>query len=137
MMSLLRQQFPAGDFAILGLVLLLPLIGAFVNGVFGKRIGKEGVRTMALSAIGGAFLLSVVTFAMVASAPVPESGPGARLVFKAWEWFRVTGALRRTVPIDIAFSVDALSATMMLVVTGVGFLIHLYSTGYMAKDPWP
>ena len=38
-------------------------------------------------------------------------------------------------PIDVAFSVDALSGTMMLVVTGMGFLIHLYSSGYMKKDP--
>jgi NADH-quinone oxidoreductase subunit L len=43
-------------------VLLLPALGAFVNGVFGKRLGKEAVRLMALSAIGGAFLASVLTF---------------------------------------------------------------------------
>ena len=42
--------------------------------------------------------------------------------------------MRKTIPLEVTFSVDALSATMMLVVTGVGFLIHLYSTGYMAKD---
>jgi len=56
-------------------------------------------------------------------------------VWKAWEWFSVDGQLRQAIPIEVAFSVDALSGTMMLVVTGVGFLIHLYSTGYMAKDP--
>ena len=39
------------------------------------------------------------------------------------------------IPIDVRFSVDALSGVMMLVVTGVGFLIHLYSTAYMAEDP--
>ncbi|MBW2459400.1 MAG: NADH-quinone oxidoreductase subunit L, partial [Deltaproteobacteria bacterium] len=134
-MSILRQQFPADDFALLALVLALPLIGAFVNGVFGKRLGKEGVRLMALAAVGGSFLLSLVVFAAVADAPVPAEGPGARLTWTAWEWFTVTGRMRTEVSLDVAFSVDALSATMALVVTGVGFLIHLYSTGYMDKDP--
>jgi NADH-quinone oxidoreductase subunit L len=129
-MDLLRSQFPANDFALLGLILLLPLVGAFVNGLFGKRLGKDGVRTMALAAVGGSFFLSVVAAVLVATAP----GERVRLVWKAWEWFKVTGALRREFPIDVAFSIDALSATMALVVTGVGFLIHLYSTAYMDKD---
>ncbi|RLB65513.1 MAG: NADH-quinone oxidoreductase subunit L [Deltaproteobacteria bacterium] len=135
MMSILRQQFPADDFALLALVLVLPLIGAFVNGVFGKRLGKEGVRLMALASVGGAFLLSLVVFAALAGEPVPAEGPGARLTWTAWEWFTVNGRSGSTVSLDVAFSVDALSATMALVVTGVGFLIHLYSTGYMDKDP--
>ncbi len=131
-MELLRTQFPDGDFAILGLVLLLPLIGAFVNGVFGKRLGNEGVRSMALAACGGAFVLSVVCFLAVVTHPVEGH---TRLTWTAWEWFSVSGQLRQAIPIEVAFSVDELSGTMMLVVTGVGFLIHLYSTGYMAKDP--
>ncbi len=58
-----------------------------------------------------------------------------RFVWKAWEWIRVSGKHDlATIPIDVTFSLDALSATMSLVVTGVGFLIHLYSTKYMAKD---
>ena len=132
-MELLRSQFPANDFAIIGLVLLLPLVGAFVNGVFGKRLGKDGVRTMALAACGGSFILSVICFLSVATAPAVE-GQKVKLVWKAWEWFSVSGQLRQLIPIDVQFSVDALSGTMMLVVTGVGFLIHLYSTGYMKKD---
>jgi NADH-quinone oxidoreductase subunit L len=135
MMSILRQQFPADDFALLALVLVLPLIGAFVCGVFGKRLGKEGVRLMALASVAGSFLLSLVVFAAVAGAPIPADGPGARLTWTAWEWFTVDGRMGNTVSLDVAFSVDALSATMALVVTGVGFLIHLYSTGYMDKDP--
>jgi NADH-quinone oxidoreductase subunit L len=133
-MSGLLQQFPPGDFAILGLVLFLPLLGAFVNGVFGKRLGRDGVRTMALAAIGGSFILSVVTFMALVSMP-HEAGQHARLVWKVWDWFSVTGQLRQDVTLEVAFSVDALSATMMLIVTGIGFLIHLYSTEYMAKDP--
>lgn len=132
-MQALLQNFPKDDFAILGLILALPLLGAFVNGVFGKRLGKEGVRTMALSVMALAFFGSVATFLAVTSIS-HEEGELTRLSWTAWEWFSVTGPLRRSVTLDVAFSVDPLTATMMLVVTGVGFLIHLYSTGYMAKD---
>jgi NADH-quinone oxidoreductase subunit L len=124
----LRAQFPASNFTLLAVVLALPLLGAFVNGIFGKRLGKEGVRLMALSAIGGSFLASVITFLLL------PMGGSTRLVWNAWRWFSITGRAGQTIPIDIAFSVDGMTATMMLVVTGVGFLIHLYSTEYMKKD---
>ena len=57
-MDALKSQFPASNFTLLALVLLLPALGAFVNGIFGKRLGKEAVRLMALAAIGGAFVAS-------------------------------------------------------------------------------
>jgi len=129
----LEKQFPASDFALLAVILLLPLIGAFVNGVFGKRLGKDGVRLMALAAVGGSFVLSVVTFLML---PKGETeGGAAALHWTAWHWFSINGRVMQTIPIDVAFRVDGMTAVMMLVVTGVGFLIHLYSTEYMAKDP--
>jgi NADH-quinone oxidoreductase subunit L len=124
----LHNQFPSGDFALIALVLLLPAVGAFVNGVFGKRLGKDAVRLMALSAIGGAFLASVLTFLLL-----PHEG--GKLTWTAWRWMSVTGRAGQTIPIDVKFSVDAMTATMMLVVTGVGFLIHLYASEYMKKDP--
>jgi NADH-quinone oxidoreductase subunit L len=127
----LRSQFPASDFTLLAIVLALPALGAFVNGVFGRRIGKKGVRLMALAAIGGAFLASLATLLLLA---LGEGGEGGRLTWTAWRWFTLTGRMGQTVPVDVAFSVDAMSAVMMLVVTGVGFLIHLYSTEYMRKD---
>ncbi len=129
-MESLRDQFPASNFTLLAIVLALPLLGAFVNGVFGKRLGKEGVRMMALSAVGGSFLASLVTFLLL-----PSGGSHGRLAWNVWRWFSVTGRMGQTVPIDIAFSVDGMTATMMLVITGVGFLIHLYATEYMRKDP--
>ncbi|MEZ4300363.1 MAG: NADH-quinone oxidoreductase subunit L [Polyangiaceae bacterium] len=127
-MEVLHHQFPANDFALLAIVLLLPAIGAFVNGIFGKRLGKSAVRLMALSAIGGAFLASLLTFLLL-----PHDG--GRLSWLAWRWMSVNGQSGNLVPIDVKFSVDAMSATMMLVVTGVGFLIHLYSSEYMKDDP--
>ena len=50
--SFWSQLFPADDFVLLGVILALPLIGACVNGVFGKRLGREAVSLMALSAVG-------------------------------------------------------------------------------------
>ena len=126
-MEALHKQFPQSDFALIAIVLLLPAIGAFVNGVFGKRLGKDAVRLMALSAIGGSFLASILTFVML-----PHEG---KLSWMAWRWMSVTGRMGQTIPVDVKFSVDAMTATMMLVVTGVGFLIHLYSSEYMRKDP--
>lgn len=139
-MDQLRTQFPTDDFSLIALVLLLPLVGAFVCGVFGKRLGKHGVRTMALSAVGGSFLLCLVAFAMLTGAPSGAHGAAGhahevtRFTWHAWRWFTIDGGTS-TVPIDVAFSIDPLSGVMMLVVTGVGFLIHLYSSAYMANDP--
>ena len=131
-MEALKSQFPASSFSLLAVVLLLPLLGAFVNGVFGKRLGKQGVRLMALSAIGGSFLASLLTFLMLTRGEAAEGG--GRLAWNAWHWFSITGRMQQTIPIDVSFAVDGLNATMMLVVTGVGFLIHLYSSEYMKKD---
>jgi NADH-quinone oxidoreductase subunit L len=128
----LRAQFPAHNFTLLAVVLALPLLGAFVNGVFGKRLGKDGVRLMALSALGGAFIASLMTFLLL---PKGHEGAAEHLTWTAWKWFEITGRMQQTIPIEVAFSVDGMTATMMLVVTGVGFLIHLYSSEYMRKDP--
>ncbi|MEO8877681.1 MAG: NADH-quinone oxidoreductase subunit L, partial [Polyangiaceae bacterium] len=88
---------------------------------------------MALTAIGGSFFASVLTF--VSLAYQGGEHDHVRLTWTAWEWMHTTGGLHNApVPIDMRFSVDALSGTMMLIVTGVGFLIHLYATAYMAKD---
>jgi len=131
----LQTIFPATDFKLLLVIVLLPLIGAIVNGVFGRRLGKEAVTLMALFAVGVSFLASVVAFAMLAGAQT-DGGRAVRFVWRGWEWFEIAGrdGLSR-LPIEMALSVDALSGTMALIVTGVGFLIHLYSTKYMETDP--
>ena len=78
MMTLLREQFPADHFTLLALVLGLPLLGALVNGLFGKRLGKEGVRLLALVALAGSFLGSVAAFLIVATAPEAGGGSAGR-----------------------------------------------------------
>jgi NADH-quinone oxidoreductase subunit L len=143
------NSFKPDDFALLAVVLGAPLAGAFFNGVFGKRVGKNGVRLMSLFAIGVSFAAAIFTFMALrdhrhhvheewAKAPEAERGmvePATRLVWLAWKWMSMaTPGSDGRMGIDVKFSVDELSGVMMLIVTGIGFLIHLYSTSYMAKD---
>src|SRR5882724_5789951 len=132
-MQAILALFPANDYTLLAFIVLLPLLGAAVNGLFGKRLGKEAVSLLALSVIFISFALAVVTFFGLSHAQEGEAA--ARFYWKGWEWFHLTQQNGSSVAINVAFSVDALSGTMALIVTGVGFLIHLYSTKYMAEDP--
>ncbi len=134
--------FSANDYTLIAVILGMPLLGAFINGVWGKQLGKPAVRLMALTAVGMSFLAAVATF--IDLSHLANSGGGGekageaehvKLVWNAWEWMHTTGGSSgANVPIDVKFSVDALSGVMMLIITGVGFLIHLYSTAYMAED---
>ncbi|MEO8906158.1 MAG: NADH-quinone oxidoreductase subunit L [Polyangiaceae bacterium] len=132
-MQAIEALFPANNYTLLAFIVLLPLIGAAVNGVFGKRLGKEAVSLLALSVIIISFGISVLTFFALSHAQEGEAA--ARFYWKGWEWFHLTNQNGGVVPLNVAFSVDALSGTMALIVTGVGFLIHLYSVSYMADDP--
>jgi NADH-quinone oxidoreductase subunit L len=143
-MEALQRIFPADNFTLLLVILGMPLLGAFVNGVFGKRLGKDAVRLMALSALGVAFIGSLITFGMLAQ--VQSGGEdAARFIWRGWEWLGLSrageaslvnaGAPPNMLRLEVAFSVDALNSTMSLIVTGVGFLIHLYSSAYMKEDP--
>jgi NADH-quinone oxidoreductase subunit L len=138
-MDLLENLFPADDFTLVPIILGLPLVGAFINGIFGKRLGKDAVRLMALSAIGISFLASLLAFAMLVHQSGGEGHEGAEVFkFVAWRWFDVsTQSGSGTTSLDVAFMIDHLSAVMMLVITGVGFLIHLYASAYMWDDDRP
>src|SRR5215471_11995735 len=135
-MDLLENLFPAENFTLVAVILGLPLLGAFVNGVFGKRLGKDAVRLMALAAIGVSFLASLLAFFMLMRQG-GEGHEGGHEVFRfvAWRWFDIsTQGGFGNYGLDVAFIVDHLSAVMMLIITGVGFLIHLYATSYMWDD---
>lgn len=139
-MKPLLSLFPANDFSLIAVVLMTPLLGAFVNGVFGRRLGKQAVRLMALAAMGMSFAAAVLTFGALhgtidlARAAHDGSNVHAKLSWLAWEWMTISGPFGRSISIDLKFSVDALSGVMMLVVTGVGFLIHVYASEYMRDD---
>jgi len=111
---------------LLWLVPALPLAAVLLNLLFGDRLGRRGVGWLACGAVGLSFAWSVLSVLRLAALPAAQ-----RVVEDyAYTWMRV-GDLR----VDVSFLLDPLSAVMILVVTGVGFLIHVYSTGYMAHDP--
>jgi NADH-quinone oxidoreductase subunit L len=137
-MKALFSLFPSNDFSLIAAILMMPLLGAFVNGVFGRRLGKPAVRLMALAAIGISFACAIVTFAgLNALHDAAKSGAHdahVKVAWTAWEWMKASGPGGSRIAIDLRFSVDQLSGVMMLVVTGVGFLIHVYASEYMIED---
>ncbi|MBI3770433.1 MAG: NADH-quinone oxidoreductase subunit L [Deltaproteobacteria bacterium] len=104
------------------LIPALPLAGFGLAVVCGRARRLVGIATPL--AVGAAFALALAAVLALARAPA-----GARLVDRVYPWI-TAGAFHA----DVAFRVDALSAVMVLIVTGVGFLIHVYSVGYMAHD---
>ena len=124
---------------LLPAIVLLPAIGALVNGLLGRRLSRDSVHLISVGAVFASFALSVVAFVKLLG--MPEEARHA--TFHAWEWFTLRlpapfGSVDDIrVPIEVALRIDPLAATMLLVVTGVGSLIHLYSTGYMHDDPSP
>lgn len=113
----------------LTLIATLPLLGFVLNGVLatklgGNRVGKGFVNTVACGLPLLSFLLTVAAFLSLRAAGY------APIVEHVYRW-----ALFDTVSFDVALYFDRLSAVMTLIVTGVGTVIHVYSTGYMKDDP--
>jgi len=134
-MDITSPLLSPNNYAPLLVIVFMPLLGAIVNGVFGKRLGKSAVTLMALTAVATSFLASVFTVWLLLKASHGE-GHAAPLRFDGWEWLRLSGVNdSREIPVMFGFFVDALNGVMCLIVTGVGFLIHLYSTKYMQDDP--
>ena len=110
-------------------IIFLPLIGAIINGLLGfkiqKRMGKGAIAVIACAPVIIAFALSVIAFLQLKALP-PEQ---RFLIDNLYRWIDL-GSLK----VDMAFLVDPLSAVMILIVTGIGGLIHIYATGYMHDD---
>jgi len=108
----------------LWLIPILPLAGAAINGFFGKKSSRTAVSTIALVFCGAAFVWALSVAWRFSSLPeIPHQEYLAH-------WIRSGSFVA-----DFAFYLDPLSLVMLLVVTGVGFLIHIYSVGYMWDDP--
>ena len=107
-------------------VLLLPLLGFITLGLFGRLMPRSGVLTIAWGAVGLAFLCALFSFLSMLGTPAAQrvSDP------TVYTWV-VSGDFQ----VSFGLLFDPLSATMLMVITGVGFLIHIYSAGYMEDDP--
>lgn len=114
----MTESFP------LGLILLFPALGVVFNLFIGRRAGRTAVNAVGAGVIGAAFIVGLIAFARLLSMP-----SGSALSCMLWSWIQA-GSFE----INVALRFDALTSVMVLVVSGVGTLIHIYSAGYMAED---
>ncbi len=103
-------------------IVLLPLIGGLIAGLFGKRIGIRGAHWVTIIPVGLSFFLSVLLAKFVII-----DGQSYNGVIYTWA---VSGSFH----FDVGFLIDNLTALMMLIVTFVSFMVHIYSVGYMQGD---
>jgi NADH-quinone oxidoreductase subunit L len=113
----------------LWLIPVLPLAGAAINGFLGKKSSRTAVSTIGLFFSGAAFVWALTVAWRLSSVTLPHQEFFLNNEHIA-HWIR-SGSFS----VDFAFYLDQLSLVMLLVVTGVGFLIHIYSVGYMWDDP--
>jgi NADH-quinone oxidoreductase subunit L len=112
---------------LLWAIALLPLLGFIINGLVAYRAPeKKGITTLVgPGVIGIAFAIALVNFFRMMGAELHEP-----VIEHYWQWMPVGN-----MQVAAAFQLDQLSMLMTLIITGVGFLIHVYSTGYMHDDP--
>ncbi len=109
----------------LPLIPALPLAGAIINAIFSRKLPRAVVSLIACASVGLSFVISLLSFFTLIGADEHHRIINVSL----YAWIPVSD-----LHVDIAFLLDPLSAIMLLVVTGVGFLIHVYSIGYMEHD---
>jgi NADH-quinone oxidoreductase subunit L len=107
-------------------ILAAPLVGFLALGIFGARLPRVVVSVIGCGVVAVAFLLAVWQFIGMLGVPAEQRVS----VVTLWTWL-TSGRL----DISLSLLLDPLAAIMLLIVTGVGFLIHVYSIGYMADDP--
>ncbi|GAB4525447.1 MAG: NADH-quinone oxidoreductase subunit L [Anaerolineales bacterium] len=125
MTAMFLQEVSASGslFQLIPLIVFFPVIGLLINIVFGGRMGEKAVGAVASTASGLAFVIAaLMTYALA-------QNHGEPVVVPFLEWIHIG-----TLQLDWAFRVDTLSNVMMLVVSGVGTLIHVYAIGYMHED---
>ena len=101
---------------------LAPLAGAVLAGFFGRALGRAGAHTVTILGVLIAFVISVMVLNDVMA--------GARFNATIYEWMKLGG-----LTMEIGFLVDGLTAMMMVVVSFVSLMVHIYTIGYMAEDP--
>ena len=114
-----------GVFSLLWLVIALPLAGAAILLLGGRRTDRWG-HLLGTATAAGSFVLSLVLFVSLLGREESERQVGQTL----WRWLEVGGF-----SVDMGLLYDPLSALFLLLITGVGSLIHVYSIGYMEHDP--
>lgn len=100
---------------------LAPLAGSLIAGLFGKTVGRAGAHTVTILGVAIAFVLSCITLLDVMG--------GASFNATVYEWMSVGG-----LKFEVGFLIDSLTALMMVIVTFVSLMVHIYTIGYMAEE---
>src|SRR5687767_13137199 len=119
----MQETANSGFFFLAPWLVFAPVVGLLVNLIFGRRFSETMIGLVASLASGVAFIVSVLLAYSVAAAD------GEMVRWQLAEWIHVG-----TLNLDWIFRINSLSTTMMLVVSGVGTLIHIYAIGYMHED---
>ncbi len=119
----LSETISSGFFFLAPWLVFAPVTGLLINLIFGRQFSEKVIGTVASLASGAAFVVSVLLAYSV------SINHGERVSVPLAEWIHIG-----TLQLDWTFRVDSLSTTMMLVVSGVGTLIHIYAIGYMHED---
>ncbi len=101
---------------------LSPLFGSLLAGFFGRQIGRSGAHTVTILGVTVSLLASLIVFKDVLDGHVFNGA--------VYTW-----AVISDVPFEVGFLIDRLSALMMIVVTSVSLMVHIYTIGYMKEDP--
>src|SRR5690606_21674329 len=110
--------------SVLLAIVLAPLLGSIVAGLFGRQVGRAGAHTVTILGVAVSCALSLyVLWQLVWQGAAPFNG-------NVYTFFEVGGYSAH-----VGFLVDRLTAMMMVVVTFVSLLVHIYTIGYMADDP--
>ena len=117
---------------LIWLIPLLPLVGVAVNAFWGRRLSRKVVGLVACGVIAAALIVAIGAVLGLAQLPADQRYYATEL--GVWMPLGDIGAQGRSMQISWGFALDPLSAIMLLIVTGVGFLIHVYSVGYMEHE---
>jgi NADH:ubiquinone oxidoreductase subunit 2 (subunit N) len=105
-------------------IVLAPLIGAIIAGFFGKQIGRSGAHWVTIIGVAISCVLSILVFKHI------NIDGGAIFNGTIYQWMAVDG-----LNLEVGFLVDELTSMMMVVVTFVSLMVHIYTIGYMKEDP--
>lgn len=107
------------------LVPLFPLLGFLITSLFGKKLSKTTAGMIASGAILASFAIALILFIQLNQADAAHQS----YTYKLFDWIHA-GKFKA----DLSFLIDPLSSCFILIITGIGFLIHVYSMGYMHDD---
>jgi NADH-quinone oxidoreductase subunit L len=115
----------------LPLIAILPLAGFAITAVIGRRLGKQA-HVIPVGFVGAAWVMSMIVafLALTHGAPFDNAAAGFGHAVRIYTWIPAGNFV-----VDAVFFVDALTACLLIVVTTIGLLVHIYSIGYMGHDP--